>query len=49
MTEKPIKPAPIGMPVAQGQPMSPELAEVLQSLRDAIDDLRERVEALESP
>lgn len=47
MSEKPITPAPVGMPVAPGQPMSPELAQHLQSLRDAIRDLRERVAALE--
>lgn len=49
MTEKPLKPAVMGTPVSPGQGMSPELAEILQSLREAIEDLRERVEALESP
>jgi len=47
MTEKPITPAPVGMPVAPAQPMSPELAQHLQSLREAIEDLRVRVAALE--
>ena len=48
MTEKPIKPALIETPVTtQGQGMSPELAEILQSYREAIEDLRARLAALE--
>lgn len=47
MSEKPIKPALANTPVAPGQPMSTELAEILQSLKDAVEDLRARVEALE--